>query len=236
MGGARRTCRSRPSARRRQASAERSAARASTRRCGSPAARERDQAPRAWPSPRPGRLRRPMPGRRRRRRSVLVAGGRRGRGTGAAPAGTFGSPVGAAARSAAGGGVEPRGRPASGAGVGRGVGARGGRRRSGGRAGRRRREGSGGSSPTIALGWMLRSWFLLPAPSSLSVRMCHGAPETSPRRRARRRSALSQYADWARWPPHASRTADAGRLELHEEVGRAVAVRRAGVDRALDRR
>ena len=36
------------------------------------------------------------------------------------------------------------------------------------------------SSPTIALGWMLRSWFLLPEPSSWSVRMCHGAPDTSP--------------------------------------------------------
>jgi len=28
-----------------------------------------------------------------------------------------------------------------------------------------------------ALGWMLRSWFLLPAPSSCCVRMCQGAPE-----------------------------------------------------------
>ena len=38
----------------------------------------------------------------------------------------------------------------------------------------------GASSPTMALGWMLRSWFLLPDPSSWSVRMCHGAPDTSP--------------------------------------------------------
>ena len=33
----------------------------------------------------------------------------------------------------------------------------------------------GGSSPTIALGWMLRSWLRLPDPSSWRVRMCHGA-------------------------------------------------------------
>src|SRR4051812_28778981 len=32
---------------------------------------------------------------------------------------------------------------------------------------------------TIALGWMLRSWFLLPLPSRFCVRMCHGAPETA---------------------------------------------------------
>ena len=31
---------------------------------------------------------------------------------------------------------------------------------------------------TIALGWMLRSWFLFPLPSRFCVRMCHGAPDT----------------------------------------------------------
>ena len=31
---------------------------------------------------------------------------------------------------------------------------------------------------TIALGWMLRSWFLFPLLSRFWVRMCHGAPET----------------------------------------------------------
>jgi hypothetical protein len=36
----------------------------------------------------------------------------------------------------------------------------------------------GGSAPTIALGEIERSWFLLPLPSSWSVRMCHGEPET----------------------------------------------------------
>ncbi len=56
----------------------------------------------------------------------------------------------------------------------------------------------GGSSPTMALGWMLRSWFLLPAPSSCSVRICHGAPETWPAPSAGPPRALSQYADWAR--------------------------------------
>src|SRR2546423_505769 len=34
------------------------------------------------------------------------------------------------------------------------------------------------SSPTIALRWMLRSWFRAPALSRLRVRMCHGAPDT----------------------------------------------------------
>jgi hypothetical protein len=33
---------------------------------------------------------------------------------------------------------------------------------------------------TSALGWMLRSWFLLPDPSRPCVRMCHGAPLTWP--------------------------------------------------------
>src|SRR5689334_14897256 len=66
----------------------------------------------------------------------------------------------------------------------------------------------GGSSPTIALGWMLRSWFLLPAPSSWSVRICHGAPETSDAPSRAPPAAVSQYLDWARWPPHARRTAD----------------------------
>src|SRR3990172_8515900 len=64
---------------------------------------------------------------------------------------------------------------------------------------------NGGSSPTIALGWMLRSWFLLPEPSSCSVRMCHGAPDTSPAPSRSPPFALSQYADWARWPPPAMR-------------------------------
>jgi len=31
---------------------------------------------------------------------------------------------------------------------------------------------------TMAPGWMLRSWFLLPLPSRFCVRMCQGAPET----------------------------------------------------------
>ena len=69
--------------------------------------------------------------------------------------------------------------------VGRGVAAACGRRYRVGRGAGAR--AWGGSSPTIALGWMLRSWFLLPAPSSWRVRMCHGAPDTSdapsPRRR-----------------------------------------------------
>src|SRR4029079_1741021 len=66
----------------------------------------------------------------------------------------------------------------------------------------------GGSSPTIALGWMLRSWFLLPAQSSWSVRICHGAPDTSEAPSRAPPPAVSQYRDWARWPPHARRTAD----------------------------
>ena len=53
---------------------------------------------------------------------------------------------------------------------------RGGRRQVGRGVGVGGASANGGSSPTIALGWMLRSWFLLPAPSSWRVRMCHGAP------------------------------------------------------------
>src|SRR5262249_7323525 len=66
---------------------------------------------------------------------------------------------------------------------------------------------AGGSSPTIALGWMLRSWFFAPAPSRPSVRMCHGAPDTwlAPSRTPPARAF--QYDDWARWPPQASSTA-----------------------------
>src|SRR5262245_46354276 len=67
---------------------------------------------------------------------------------------------------------------------------------------------NGGSSPTIALGWMLRSWFLLPLPSSWSVRMCHGAPDTIAAPSEGPPRDRSQYADWARWPPQESRTAD----------------------------
>ncbi len=57
----------------------------------------------------------------------------------------------------------------------------------------------------IALGWMLRSWFLLPDPSSCWVRMCHGAPETwaAPSRS----DGPFQYSETARWPPHRNRTA-----------------------------
>ena len=77
-------------------------------------------------------------------------------------------------------------------GVGRGVGAR----------------AWGGRVPTIALGWMLRSWFLLPDESSWSVRMCQGAPDTIAAPSEVPPPERSQYADWARWPPHDSRTAD----------------------------
>src|SRR5688572_6019447 len=137
---------------------------------------------------------------------VLVAGGVRP-GTGVAPAGTAGFPPpppppppprttgvdrGAAGVGAAVGRGVALGAAGVGAAVGRGV--------DGARA-------CGGRSPTIALGWMLRSWFLLPAPSSLSVRMCHGAPETIAAPSGAPPFALSQYADWARCPPHASRTA-----------------------------
>src|SRR5439155_17357361 len=66
----------------------------------------------------------------------------------------------------------------------------------------------GGTEPTMALGWMLRSWFLLPAPSSWSVRMCQGAPETSPAPSAGPPAARFQYEDWAMWPPQARSTAD----------------------------
>src|SRR5215211_264265 len=54
---------------------------------------------------------------------------------------------------------------------------------------------------------MLRSWFLLPEPSSWSVRMCHGAPDTSPAPSRAPPMERSQNADWARWPPQASSTA-----------------------------
>jgi hypothetical protein len=66
----------------------------------------------------------------------------------------------------------------------------------------------GGNSPTMALGWMLRSWFRLPEPSSWSVRMCHGAPETSPAPSRTPPAARFQNLDWARWPPQARTTAD----------------------------
>ena len=56
----------------------------------------------------------------------------------------------------------------------------------------------GPSSPTMALGWMLRSWFLLPDPSSCSVRMCHGAPDTSPAPSRTPPAARFQYRDCAR--------------------------------------
>jgi hypothetical protein len=60
----------------------------------------------------------------------------------------------------------------------------------------------------MALGWMLRSWLRLPLPSSWSVRMCNGAPETSPAPSRSPPAARSQNADCARWPPQASRTAE----------------------------
>lgn len=77
--------------------------------------------------------------------------------------------------------------------------------------------GAGGPiSPTIALGWMLRSWFLAPPPSRPSVRMCHGAPETSPAPSRVPPAATSQYLDWARWPPQARSTADP--VDVNETV------------------
>jgi hypothetical protein len=92
----------------------------------------------------------------------------------------------------AGGGTTARG-----TGVGRGVGR--------GVAGASAR---GPNSPTMALGWMLRSWLRLPEPSSWSVRMCHGAPDTSPAPSRGPPPAMFQYRDWARWPPQARSTAD----------------------------
>ena len=80
---------------------------------------------------------------------------------------------------AGGGGAAARG----GVAVGRGV------------AGARAR---GASSPTMALGWMLRSWLRLPEPSSWSVRMCHGAPDTSPAPSRGPPAAMFQNRDWAR--------------------------------------
>src|SRR4029079_19829435 len=73
---------------------------------------------------------------------------------------------------------------------------------------------NGAVSQRIALGWMLGSCFLSPEPSSCSVRTCHGAPETieAPSRAPPR--DVSQYADWARWPPHASRTDERVALNL----------------------
>jgi hypothetical protein len=60
----------------------------------------------------------------------------------------------------------------------------------------------------MALGWMLRSWLRLPEPSSCSVRMCQGAPDTSPAPSRVPPFAMFQNRDWARWPPHARSTAD----------------------------
>src|SRR5262245_21662264 len=109
--------------------------------------------------------------------SVVVGGGVR-----AGPPGGFGAP-----------GVDGRG-------AGAGLGGRDGAGVGGARA-------NGGSSPTMALGEMLRSWFLLPLPSSCSVRMCHGDPETSEAPSRGPPFFVSQYADWARWPPQARSTA-----------------------------
>jgi hypothetical protein len=95
--------------------------------------------------------------------------------------------------------------------VGRGPGGAGGAGAGGAGVGGAR--ANGGSSPTIALGWMLRSWFLLPEPSSWSVRMCHGAPDTIAAPSEAPPFERSQYADWARWPPHARSTA--GRAALN---------------------
>ena len=143
--------------------------------------------------------------------SVLVAGGVNRGSAVAGPAGEPGSPV-PPPPPPPGGLVGGRGVARGAAGVGRAVGrgvARGaagvGRAVGRGVAGARAR---GASSPTIALGWMLRSWFLLPAPSSCRVRMCHGAPETCAAPSGAPPLALSQYADWARCPPQASRTAE----------------------------
>ena len=119
----------------------------------------------------------------------------RGGGVGAGPAAGVvvrGVVVGAGP---AGGVVAPVvGAGAAGGGTGVGVGVGGAR-------------ANGGSSPTIALGWMLRSWFLFPEASSCRVRMCHGAPDTWAAPSGGPPIALSQYADWARCPPQARRTA-----------------------------
>src|SRR4026207_2080878 len=123
----------------------------------------------------------PPPGGRGVGAGAARGGVRRGGGAGAGgPAG-----VGGVGGGAAGGAV--------GRGVGRGVG--------GARA-------NGGSSPTIALGWMLRSWFLLPAPSIRRGRKGHGAPEACPARSDGPPAERFQSADGARWPPHARRTAE----------------------------
>src|SRR5436190_99076 len=63
-----------------------------------------------------------------------------------------------------------------------------------------------GAAVTIALGWMLRSWFLFELLSSCCVRMCHGAPEiiAAPLGSL---AVVFQYADCARWPPHAKSAA-----------------------------
>src|SRR5436190_3888960 len=87
------------------------------------------------------------------------------------------------------------GRGAAGVVVGRGVGVGGAR-------------ANGGSAPTIALGEIERSWFLLPEPSSWRVRMCHGEPETIAAPSLGPPFERFQYADWPRWPPQASRTAE----------------------------
>src|SRR5215204_6528485 len=60
---------------------------------------------------------------------------------------------------------------------------------------------------------MLRSWFLLAfASSSFCVRMCQGAPLISPAPSGSLPSL--QKLDCARWPPHASRTADPVALKV----------------------
>ena len=60
----------------------------------------------------------------------------------------------------------------------------------------------------MALGWMLRSWLRLPEPSSALVRMCHGAPDTSPAPSRAPPVDMFQYRDWARCPPQARSTED----------------------------
>ena len=114
-------------------------------------------------------------------------------------------------RPAGGGGTAP-----GGTGVGRGVGVGAARAR-------------GGSSPTMALGWMLRSWLLLPDPSSCSVRMCHGAPETSP---APSRTPPADEVPVAGLREVAAPRQEDGRAlraEVDDELGRAVAPGRPGV-------
>ena len=58
-----------------------------------------------------------------------------------------------------------------------------------------------GCTTAMALGWMLRSWFLFPLPSRLWVRMCHGAPLIVAAPLAAPPFDSFQYADCAMWAP-----------------------------------